>query len=99
MNIAPTDELVLAWIDRILLDPSVSDLQFRLAALIGNRYVTSRDAPSQRLLAADLGVCIRTIQNALRALETLGHIAVQGSRGETNHYRPIFETAHEFISG
>jgi len=63
-----------AWIERILLDPSISHLQFRVAILINNKYLngTSGDAwPSQEQLAADLGLALRTIQYALDALVML----------------------------
>jgi hypothetical protein len=66
-----------------------------VAVLIVGKYLnsTSRDAwPKQTKLAADLGVCTRTVQNGLDALVAAGHLAVQGSRGRVNHYRPIFET-------
>jgi hypothetical protein len=85
----------LAWIDRIVLDLDVPHLACRLAVLIVGKYLnsTSRDAwPKQARLAADLGVCTRTVQNGLDALVAAGHLAVQGSLGHVNHYRPIFET-------
>jgi DNA-binding transcriptional regulator YhcF (GntR family) len=82
------------WIDRIIRDRNVPHLAARVAVLISN-YLnrTSGDAwPSQGKLAADLGVARRTIQYALDALVGTGHLAVEVSRGKTNHYRPIFET-------
>lgn len=84
-----------AWIDRIVQDRNVPHVACRVAVLIGTKYLnrTSGDAwPKQNQLAADLGVCRRTIQYALDALFATGHLAVQGSRGNLNHYRPIFET-------
>jgi helix-turn-helix protein len=83
-----------AWIDRLFRDRNVPHLACRVAMLISNHLNrTSGDAwPSQRQLAADIGVCRRTIQYALEALVETGHLAVQVSRGDTNHYRPIFET-------
>jgi biotin operon repressor len=83
-----------AWIDRIVLDRNVPHFACRVAVLISNKYLnrTSGDAwPSQSKLAADLGVCRRTIQYALDTLIETGHIAVQVSRGRVNHYRPIFK--------
>jgi DNA-binding transcriptional regulator YhcF (GntR family) len=85
----------LAWIDGIVLDLDVPSFAFRLAALIASKYLnsTSGDAwPKQTTLAADLGVCTKTVQNGLDALEAAGHLAVRGSRGRVNHYRPIFKT-------
>jgi helix-turn-helix protein len=88
-----------AWIDGMSLDHDLPSFAFRLAYHIASKYLnsTSGDAwPKQTTLAADLGVCVKTIQNGLVALEKAGLIAVQGSRGLVNHYRPIFETiAHQ----
>jgi len=86
-----------AWIERILLDPSISHLQFRVAILINNKYLngTSGDAwPSQEQLAADLGLALRTIQYALDALVDAGLLHRDVARGRSlhNRYRPIFET-------
>jgi DNA-binding transcriptional MocR family regulator len=84
-----------AWIERIVQDRNVPHFACRVAVLIGTKYLnrTSGDAwPSQGHLAADMGVCRRTIQYALDALIATGHLAVQISRGCINHYRPIFET-------
>jgi hypothetical protein len=84
-----------AWIDRMSLNRDIPSFAFRLAYHIASKYMnnTSGDAwPKQKTLGADLGVCVKTIQNGLVALEKAGLIAVQGTRGDVNHYRPIFET-------
>jgi biotin operon repressor len=87
-----------AWIGRILLDQNITHLSFRVAVLIG-RYLnrTSGDAwPSQRRLAAELGVTTRAIQLCLDGLVAAGYLNVKVSkgRGHTNRYRPIFETGN-----
>jgi len=85
----------LDWIERVVRDQAVSPLACRVATLIGLHYLnrTSGDAwPSQGALAADLGVSRRSIQYALDDLIAAGHLAMVGSRGRVNHYRPVFET-------
>jgi hypothetical protein len=83
-----------AWIDRILMDQNITHLTFRVAVLIG-RYLnrTSGDAwPSQRRLAAELGVTTRAIQLCLDGLAGYLNVEVSKGRGHTNRYRPIFQT-------
>jgi hypothetical protein len=75
-----------AWIERIVQDRNVPHFACRAAVLIGTKYLNriSGDAwPSQGQLAADMGVCRRTMQYALDALIATGHLAVQISRGST----------------
>ena len=102
LDAAPGDEKLrkqfvrqkLSWIDGIALDLDVPNFALRLAVVIASKYVnnTSGDAwPKQATLAADLGVCIKTIQNGIDALEAAGHLTVRGSRGLVNHYSPIFK--------
>jgi Helix-turn-helix domain len=87
----------LAWIDRLLLDLSVSDLQFRVAVLISNKYLNYTKGyawPKQDVMAADLGLKRRAVQNALDALVGAGHLGREVARGHgrNNRYWPFFDT-------
>jgi hypothetical protein len=91
------DRRRFVWNDRIMLDPSISDLKHRVAVLISNKYLNFTKGyawPKQKDMAAKLGLGIRTIQCALDALVDAGHLGreVAHGRGRNNRYWPIFDT-------
>ena len=91
------DRQRFAWNDRIMLDPAISDLQFRVAVVLSNRYLSFAKGyawPKQEDLAADLGLGIRTIQYALNALVDAGYLGreVAHGRGRNNRYWLILDT-------
>src|ERR1700716_4300607 len=59
--------------------PLVSDQVFRelLEALLGGRYGAGEKLPTQRALAADLGVTMGSLREALKRLEQMGLIDVR----------------------
>lgn len=90
----------LDWLDGVASDLSVPNLSFRLAYVLGGYFnQTSGDAwPSQKTLAAKLGVTRRCIQMALNDLVLRGHLAstLGNGRGNTNRYRPLKKDAEIF---
>ena len=85
-----------AWIERMTRDPQVSHLQVRLVLLISfHLNKVSGDAwPSQRSLAAALGITTRAVQLNLKALLGLGYLRIQTGGmgpGDTNRYSPMLE--------
>ena len=85
----------LTWLERITRDQRLKPLQARVVTLI-SFYMNwkSGDAfPSQRELAAELGVTIRSVQLASEAVEGLGYLRIEvgNGPGNTNKYFPIFE--------
>ena len=91
------DRQRFAWNDRIMLDPSISHLQFRVAVLITSKYLNftlGYAYPRQEDLAAGLGLKRRAIQKALDALVDAGYLGREVARGHglNNRYWPIFET-------
>jgi DNA-binding transcriptional regulator YhcF (GntR family) len=85
-----------AWLDQVAGDPRVPGASFKGAYVLATKYVNraSGDAwPSQKTLAAAIGVSERTVRNIFGPLVTRGHLAVVIGKGpgQSNHYRPILE--------
>jgi hypothetical protein len=86
------NRLRLAAMDRLRRDKRLTPA----ARLVGLEILsrvnrTSLDAwPSERTIAACLGVEIKTVKRAIHALEENRYFEIARSRGGSNRYRPIF---------
>jgi hypothetical protein len=84
------------WIDQIAADGELPPHAARLAIVL-LRYVNRKtgDAwPAIPTLAAAMGMVENSVRNALRAMVTNGHLAVDagGGRGATNRYRWLIKS-------
>lgn len=75
-------------LEAINLDRDVSATAFRVAFFIAT-YVNGQSGyawPSQETIARGLGLCVRSVRNAIAELEGQGHVMVERhkGRGQTN---------------
>jgi hypothetical protein len=83
----------LAWLDRVMLDPEVTDFDFRFCYWIASRADRSARAVTafQDTIAKALAATPRGVQKSAKRLTERGHLSVTSRRGfgSKNSYAPV----------